>query len=138
VCSHLTEQTSQHKCFKPKAHNSQPAYTFNPCFVSGAQAQERRGKESGHKQMLGQAAAMLVSLPTLLAAELGSVAPLDEGLAVAGSPDAGILVPFITRHVVELIINGTVLHVGYAIGRHKLMSRHAGRWRWQAARQAGS
>lgn len=46
--------------------------------------------------MFSQATAMLVALPTLLAAELDPVALpslLCEGLAVACPPDAGLLLP---------------------------------------------
>ena len=78
-------------------------------------------QENGHQQMLCQAAAMLVSFPTLVAAKFNSVALLPflgQGLAVARPADATFLesrVPFIGRHIIRVIINGILrafwLHV---------------------------
>jgi len=81
-------------------------------------------KESGHKQMLSQAAAMLVSFPAFLAAEFGAVALpafLDQGLAVTGSSDTSLLVCIVTRHVIELIIDGAPLHIDSSACCHELV-----------------
>lgn len=73
--------------------------------------------ENGHEQMLGQAAAMLVTLPALLATELGAVALpafLDQRLTVTRSPNACFLegpVCLVRGPVVLVIINGAVLDV---------------------------
>jgi len=64
-------------------------------------------------QMLGQAAAVLVSFPARLATEFNPVhfaAVLDERLAVAGPTDAALLRGFPLGYVVE-VVNGASLEV---------------------------
>lgn len=89
-----------------------------------------RGKESGHTQMLCQAAAMLVSFPALIAAEVhpGAAPPalLHKRLAIAGTANVGDVedgrsqiilqgrLVFHVRHVIQVVVNGTT------IGRDKL------------------
>lgn len=90
-------------------------------------------------QMLGQATAMLIPLPALLAAKFGAVALpafFDEWLAVAGSSHPGLLIPLIPRHIIDLVIDGALLDIDRPVRRRKLVSGEA-RWRgWQAAREA--
>ena len=83
---------------------------------------------------------MLVSLPALLAAKFRAVALpaafLAQGLAIAGSSHAGFLegrVRVVSGHVVQLVVDGTILHAGGPIPRHESASRKAGRRRWQAS-----
>lgn len=81
---------------------------------------ERGGKENGHKQMLGQAAAMLVSLPALLTAKFRAVdlsaSFLGRRLAVTSPPVSALVGPaaaavsFVSGHV-NLVIDCAVLHV---------------------------
>jgi hypothetical protein len=75
--------------------------------------------------MLGQAAAMLVSLPALLAAEFWAVALpalLDQRLTVAGPPNACFLespLTLVRRPVILVIVNSAVLDaVCRSIGSH--------------------
>lgn len=96
--------------------------------------EDRKGK--GHKQVLGQATAMLVSFPALLTAKFRAItlpALLDERLAIAGSSDTSALrgVPVIPGHVVELVVNCTVLHVDVdrTIRGHELLRGQARWWR---------
>jgi hypothetical protein len=85
--------------------------------------------------MLGQAAAVLVSLSTLLALEVASVrflAILYEVLALARSPGTGLLESnlLITIHVfIILVVNGTLVLVWLYAGSHA----HA--MAWQACRR---
>lgn len=93
---------------------------------------ERGGKENGHKQMLGQAAAMLVSLPALLTAKFRAV-DLSASflgrhrLAVTGppvsalvGPAAAAVVSFVSGHV-NLVVDCAVLHVDSPVGCYKLV-----------------
>jgi hypothetical protein len=84
-------------------------------------------KGNGHKQMLGQATAMLVALPALLATEFWSVALaafLYERLAVTCPPHASLLeaglVALICRPIIHVVINCALsLHAGRnAVGTH--------------------
>lgn len=66
---------------------------------------------NGHQQMLSQAAAMLVSFPTLITAEFNAVALLallGQWLAVARPPNSSIIRPqftFIGRHIIRVVID---------------------------------
>ncbi len=97
-------------------------------------------KENGHKQMLGQAAAMLVSFSALLAAELNPVALptlLDEGLAVARPTYSGLqggILP--VRHVVQLVVDCAVLQIRPAARCHEPVRRQARGRRRKAAGHA--
>jgi hypothetical protein len=71
------------------------------------------GKGNGHEQMLGQATAMLVALPALLAAELRPVALpafLHKGLAVTSPPHAGllkaVLLALVCRSIIHVVVDG--------------------------------
>jgi len=83
-------------------------------------------KENGHKQMLGQAAAMLVSFPARLAAELGAIEfpPLfRQGLAITRPTNASLLETLVYIRRVPLIINRTILHLDLAVGPHEFVCR---------------
>lgn len=72
-----------------------------------------RRRKQGHKQMLGQAAAMLVSLPAVFTAKFGSVEPptlLGVGLAITGPSTACLLerIPLFKRRVL-LVVDGAIL-----------------------------
>lgn len=92
-------------------------------------------RKQGHKQMLGQAAAMLVSLPAVFTAEFGSVespALLGVGLAVAGPSTSCLLegIPLFRRRIL-LVVDGAVLEL-LPLHVRILVDGHAGRWRGQA------
>lgn len=83
---------------------------------------------------------MLVSLPALLAAKFRAVALaaafLAQGLAVAGSSDAGFLesrVRVVSGHVVQLVVDRALLHAGGPIPRHESAGRKARRRRRKAS-----
>ena len=68
---------------------------------------EHAGKEDGHEQMLGQAAAVLVSLSTLLALEvIGLLAILCEVLAFTCSAHTSQFRVFllIVVHLIKLVV----------------------------------
>lgn len=72
-----------------------------------------RWRKQGHKQMLGQAAAMLVSLPAVFTAEFRSVESptlLGVGLAIAGPSNTSLLesIPLFRRRIL-LVVDGTIL-----------------------------
>lgn len=84
-------------------------------------------KGNGHEQMLGQAAAMLVALPALLATKLWPVALaafLYKRLAVTCPPHAGLLkaslVALVCRPIIHVVVNSALsLHAGRnALGTH--------------------
>lgn len=84
--------------------------------------------------MLVQAAAMLVSLPALLAAKFRpaalATALLGQRLAIAGSPDTGFLESrpcVISGHIVELVVDRAILHAAGSMADHKLACWEAGR-----------
>ena len=90
--------------------------------------------------MLGQATAMLVSFSTLLAAQLSAalLPILGKRLAVAGSPNAGLVEPgfaFIGRHVIRVIINCSVLALHLRI--HEPLCGETGGRGGQAAHDSG-
>lgn len=91
-----------------------------------------RRRKQGHKQMLGQAAAMLVSLPAVFTAKLGSVEPptfLGVGLAIAGSSNTSLLERIaLFRRCDFLVVNGTILMLLLSLHVQKPVSGHAGRW----------
>ena len=92
----------------------------------------------GHKQMLGQAAAMLVSLPAGFTAKFDAAALptfLGERLTVAGPSHAGLLegrLALVTGHVIQLVVNCTVMDVDLSIRGDEFVARKASGRRWQA------
>lgn len=96
-----------------------------------------RGKEGGHEQMLGQAAAVLVSLSTLVALEvttIGLLAILHEMLTFAGSSHTRLLkasLLFVIHIIIIIlfIINCTLSTIQFPIRSHPhSVARQAGRW----------
>lgn len=91
--------------------------------------------------MLGQTTAVLVALSALVATELDAAvlsALLDQRLAVAGSPNPGLLeVGLAVRDVVEIVFNGASLHFHLPLWVHESVCRQAGGWGRQAAGQSG-
>lgn len=70
----------------------------------------------GDQQMFCQAAAVLVALATFLASKLNPaalLAVLGEGLTIASTPDAGllILIDTVVRRQVVRIVNRTATHL---------------------------
>lgn len=87
------------------------------CQQPGGYGSTVRGR--GDKQVFGQAAAVLVTLPARFAAEFHTIefaaALLGKGLAVAGSTSplhqeigAAVLVVVVSRHVVRVVVDGAV------------------------------
>lgn len=148
VCSHLERkkrsvhdfsQTQNRSLYSQVRPLGKPVHRWH-----GAGRNRGIGRETGHQQMLGQAAAMLVTLSALLATELRPVALpafLDQRLTVTRPPNACFLespVGLVRGSVILVVVNGAVLGVAdRAAGAHdKLVGGQArGRGR-QATQQA--
>lgn len=95
------------------------------------------GKQ-GHKHMLAQAAAMLISLPTLLAVYFRPVELpplLRKWLAVTCPPGPGFRRGFlILDRYVLLVIHSAIRLILYPVHAHArdIVGGHTRRWRWQA------
>ncbi len=90
--------------------------------------------------MLVQAAAMLVSLPALLAAKFRPDALpttlLDERLAIASSPDTSLLKSrpcVVSGHIVKLVVDRTILYAAGSVSDDELAGWETGRGRWEAS-----
>jgi hypothetical protein len=84
----------------------------------------RVGKEVGHEQMLGQAAAVLVSLSTLLTSEVIGIGLLpitfDQLLTLASSPHARLVKAsiFFIHLIILVILDSTLISLRFVSARH--------------------
>lgn len=115
-----------------------PLYSEGSCQLEEGWDRPRqiiRRNESGHQQMLRQAAAVLVPFPTLFAAQLDPVAfaaVFEQGLPVASPPGAGLLQGSLDLIQGQLfIINGAGVWCLRLDSRRELgpLGRQARRWR---------
>ena len=137
VCSHLGGAESQQTLFHGTPCRALVCTTPGPGQHAAAGRQGGKtgaGEENGHKQMLGQAAAVLVSFPARLAAELDPVrlAAFLERLAVARPAHAALLGRLPVGRVVE-VVDGAALQVQLPRQGQKLVGGQARGRRGQAA-----
>ncbi len=112
------------------------AYLDRNLYVKQPSQMEHVGKEGGHEQMLSQAAAVLVSLSTLVTLEItgvGLLAVFNEMLSFAGSANTrffeDILVVFVIHIIILIIFDCTLSTVRFPARRQSdFVAWQACRW----------
>ena len=103
VCSHLQQKSCQQQLMARQVFQ---AVRRDSQQVIAAARQQKRDREGGHEQMLGQTTAVLVSLPALIASQVVLLSfALDRRLAFAGAPHPRLVEAVdIFVHVVVLVV----------------------------------